>query len=105
MEDAHIVDLFWARSENAISEASAKYGDYCHSIAYSTMPNYGVDIKGARFRYKVCPVKDQLLALINDSLNPFVQDVTLRQLDLIQISPDGNTLSSTTGRLADPIMG
>lgn len=37
MDDAHIVDLFWARSEDAISETSAKYGDYCHSIAYSIL--------------------------------------------------------------------
>ena len=37
MEDAHIVELFWLRSENAISETSAKYGDYCHSIAYSIL--------------------------------------------------------------------
>ena len=37
MEDAHIVELFWSRSENAISETSAKYGDYCHSIAYSIL--------------------------------------------------------------------
>ena len=41
----------------------------------------------------------------NPLINPFVQDVTLRQLDLIQISSDGNTLSSTTGRLADPSAG
>ena len=74
-------------------------------VSFVTMPFYGVDMKGAKFRYKVCPVKDQLLTLINDSLNPFTQDVTLQQLDLIQISSDGNTLSSTTGRLADPSVG
>ena len=39
MEDAHIVDLFWARSEDAISETSAKYGGYCYSIAYSILAN------------------------------------------------------------------
>lgn len=33
MDDHQIVDLFWARSESAISEASIKYGRYCHSIA------------------------------------------------------------------------
>lgn len=37
MDDAHIVDLFWARSEAAISETAAKYGNYCHSIAYSIL--------------------------------------------------------------------
>ena len=37
MEDTRIVDLFWARSEDAISETSAKYGNYCYSIAYSIL--------------------------------------------------------------------
>ncbi len=34
MEDKEIVDLYWARSETAISETSKKYGRYCHSIAF-----------------------------------------------------------------------
>ncbi len=34
MEDNEIVDLFWARSETAISETSKKYGSYCHCIAF-----------------------------------------------------------------------
>lgn len=34
MEDNRIVDLYWARSENAISETAVKYGKYCYSIAY-----------------------------------------------------------------------
>lgn len=39
MEDQCIVELFWARSENAISETSAKYGRYCHAIAYHILSN------------------------------------------------------------------
>lgn len=35
MEDAAIVDLYWARSDQAISETEHKYGKYCHSIAYN----------------------------------------------------------------------
>lgn len=34
MEDNHIVDLYWARSEDAITETSEKYGKYCYAIAY-----------------------------------------------------------------------
>lgn len=33
MEDARIVDMYWARSERAIDETSKKYGRYCYSIA------------------------------------------------------------------------
>ena len=40
MEDARIVDLYWARSENAISETSAKYGKYCYTIAYNVLANH-----------------------------------------------------------------
>lgn len=34
MEDSRIVELYWERSERAISETSDKYGKYCYAIAY-----------------------------------------------------------------------
>ncbi len=34
MDDTKIIDLYWARSESAISETAKKYGSYCHSIAF-----------------------------------------------------------------------
>ena len=37
MKDEEIVDLYWARSETAISETSDKYGRYCHAIAYNIL--------------------------------------------------------------------
>ena len=37
MEDNQIVDLYWARSEKAISETADKYGRYCYSIAYNIL--------------------------------------------------------------------
>ena len=33
MEDKRIVDLYWMRSESAISETDKKYGKYCRYIA------------------------------------------------------------------------
>ena len=39
MEDTRIVDLYWARSESAITETSKKYGKYCYSIAFSILAN------------------------------------------------------------------
>ncbi|MBQ8621573.1 MAG: sigma-70 family RNA polymerase sigma factor [Oscillospiraceae bacterium] len=39
MDDKAILDLYWARSENAISETSAKYGAYCYTIAYNILSN------------------------------------------------------------------
>ncbi len=35
MKDQDIVDLYWQRSEQAISETERKYGRYCHTIAYN----------------------------------------------------------------------
>ena len=41
MEDNQIVDLYWARSEEAITETDKKYGRYCHYIAYQILSNDG----------------------------------------------------------------
>jgi len=39
MEDCKIVDLYWARSESAITETSNKYAKYCHYISYNILWN------------------------------------------------------------------
>jgi RNA polymerase sigma-70 factor (ECF subfamily) len=39
MNEKEIIDLFWERSEIAISETSKKYGSYCYSIAYNILSN------------------------------------------------------------------
>ena len=33
MEDCKIVELYWAREQEAICQTQSKYGNYCHSIA------------------------------------------------------------------------
>lgn len=40
MEDTKIIALYWARSEEAITETAAKYGGYCHSIAYNILSSF-----------------------------------------------------------------
>ncbi len=37
MEDTAIIDLYWSRSENAISETANKYGNFCYSISYNVL--------------------------------------------------------------------
>lgn len=39
MEDKQIIDLYWSRSEEAISETESKYGPYCYKIAYNILSN------------------------------------------------------------------
>ena len=39
MDDKSIVELYFARSEQAIKETDIKYGGYCHGIAYNILGN------------------------------------------------------------------
>ncbi len=39
MDDKQIVDLYFERSESAITETDKKYGRYCHAIAYRILEN------------------------------------------------------------------
>lgn len=39
MDDKTIIDLYWKRSETAISETANKYGRYCRRIAYNILHN------------------------------------------------------------------
>jgi len=40
MDDTKIIDLYWSRSERAISETAEKYGTYCHSIAFRILHDH-----------------------------------------------------------------
>ena len=39
VEDKQIVELYWKRSEQAISETSKKYGTYCYAISHNILQN------------------------------------------------------------------
>lgn len=39
MDDKKIIDLYWKRSESAISETDRKYGRYCNTIAFNILHN------------------------------------------------------------------
>lgn len=39
MEDEQIIELYWRRSEDAITETSKKYGAYCHTISFNILGN------------------------------------------------------------------
>lgn len=40
MEDEKIVDLYWARNEDAIRETDVKYGRFLHSVSYNILINH-----------------------------------------------------------------
>lgn len=37
MEDTQILDLYWARSEDAITETNRKYAPYCYRVSYNIL--------------------------------------------------------------------
>ena len=39
MEDSRIIDLYWARSEEAVAQTARKYGGYCRRIARNILFN------------------------------------------------------------------
>lgn len=39
MDDKEIVELYWQRNEAAIDETAARYGKFCHSIAFNILGN------------------------------------------------------------------
>ena len=39
MDDAGIIDLYWARDEQALTETERKYGPYCQSVSYRIVKN------------------------------------------------------------------
>ncbi|MBO4374826.1 MAG: sigma-70 family RNA polymerase sigma factor [Lachnospiraceae bacterium] len=41
MQDFEIVDLYWSRDENAITETNIKYGSYCRKIAMNITADDG----------------------------------------------------------------
>ena len=40
MEDSQIIDLYWARLEQAIQETDTKYGGYCRAIAHNILKSF-----------------------------------------------------------------
>ena len=97
--DLELREMLWFAREAVVGGLQVDDVEFC------TMPSY----LGSYYQFGqdysfVCPIQGQLLTLINESLNPFQEEVTLRQLDLMGVSADGS-LYSTTGRLAAPELG
>ena len=50
MEDSAILDLYFARSEQAIAETDRKYGPYCYSVAYHILEDRRIRRKASTIR-------------------------------------------------------
>ncbi len=108
-----LIDLFNSRVESDLDVTEMLWfaqlavfgGLTVDDVEFCTMP-YGLDSYGLgkQRRSFVYPLQSELLPLINEKLNPFVEQVTIRQLDLMSPVGDGS-LRSSTGRLAAPELG
>lgn len=102
VSDLTIENLFWFGSQAIFG------GLNVDDVEFITMPyafgEYPTkDGSGWKMRSFVYPVRNQLLEIINEGLNPFVDEVSLRELDLIYVNSSGG-LSATSGKLADSSM-
>lgn len=93
ISDLSIENLFWFGSQAIFGGLSVD------DVNFVTMPVLGTTAEA--YKSHVYPNWSQLLSLINESLNPYVTNVTMKELDLIRVNDDG-TLTSSTGVLADP---
>lgn len=73
------------------------------NIYMCTMPNTTKNVYsrtvGARLSY-VLPDADELISVVNEHFNPYEQDVTLANLDIMSVNSDGS-VSSSTGTVRD----
>ncbi len=90
--DLSIENLFWFGSQAILGGLNAD------NVTFTTMPYYNGGY--GEYTAKVYPNRKDLLTLINESLNPFVEEVTIKELDLISVNKNG-TLSASSGKLAD----
>lgn len=99
--DLAVENMLWFGQEAVLGGLKVDDVEFC------TMPNAGGSYRQPGYRDPftfVCPRQGELLTLINEKLNPFVEEVTIRQLDLMSQNADGS-LRSSTGRLAAPELG
>lgn len=97
--DLAVENMLWFGQEAVLGGLKVDDVEFC------TMPNaLGSYYQFGRDWSFVYPVQSQLLSMINESLNPFEEEVTIKQLDLMSVAADGS-LHSSTGRLAAPELG
>ena len=97
--DLSVENMLWFAQEAVLG--GLKVSD----VEFLTMPNK----LGSYYQFGndwsfVCPIQNQLLEMTNEYLNPYKEQVTIKQLDLMSQNADGS-LRSSTGRLAAPELG
>ena len=95
--DLTVQNLFWLGKEAIMG------GLTMENVNFITMPSRGASVWSRSVRnYQsyVVPNVDELLEVVNESFNPFVDDVTRNEIDVMIVNSDGS-LSATSGRVED----
>lgn len=95
--DLSVQNLFW------FGKSAILGGLSMDNVNFVTMPNKTTSCWSRTYRnYQsyVVPVASELMDLVNNSLSPFVQQVTLSELDIMSVNSNGS-VSSTTGHVLD----
>lgn len=88
---------------------AVKGGLNVEDVSFVTMPYSYADVYSRNLTERlgtystlayVVPKAEELLKLVNESLNPFKEDFTLEDLDIMYVNPDGS-IGSTSGQVAD----
>lgn len=97
--DLSVENMLWFAQEAVLG--GLKVSD----VEFLTMPTQlGLYYQFGRDWDFVYPIQGRLLEMTNEYLNPYKEQVTIKQLDLMSVAADGS-LRSSTGRLAAPELG
>ena len=95
--DLSVQNLFW------FGKSAIMGGLSMDNVNFVTMPNKTTSCWSRTYKnYQsyVVPISSELIDLVNNSLSPFVEQVTLSELDIMSVNSDGS-VSSTIGRVLD----
>ena len=73
------------------------------NVNFITLPCEGVYVYSRTVGNKqsyVTPIPDEMLELVNEYFNPYLEDIELNELDIMMVNDDGS-LSSTSGHVED----
>lgn len=73
------------------------------NVGFHTLPNESCGVWSrtySNYQSYVVPKADELVALVNEHFNPYVEDLTKSELDIMYVNNNG-TIGSTTGNLED----
>ena len=90
-------NLAWFAKEAIVGGLSME------NVHFMTLPNRGASVYSRtyhNYQSYVTPIPDEMLELVNTCFNPYLEDIELNELDLMQVNEDGS-LSSTRGHVED----